>query len=300
MRCSSSLRKVPTMSLGFSRYDVSNQHGSCRCNQADLSQPWFDPLHIHTRPVHYFPLWHPFTESWPPKHLWIQYEPIWYNMIYNWLIMHKSWRPKIHDCIRLHGLFIYSNSRAKVLRRPPSLTEEGSMVLLLHMWLNDFPAARDLIRAAKSHRCQLYIFARQKAQKGKVSSRIIGCNSSVSWLCSFFWGGGQLHVEPIGLQGPVASNPRKTSEEMGSGPPDKLRNVNDPWFYPAAVWLFPHFEWFYLCSTTKMFGSEVPLSIHSLFIFWKRIQNSNVFVSWSHMFPLSLDRRSNGSFSSCP
>lgn len=65
------------------------------------------------------------------------------------LIRHKSVRPKTHHC--LHGLFIYSiysNSRAKVLRRPPSPTEEVSMVLLLHMWLNDFPAARDLIHAA--------------------------------------------------------------------------------------------------------------------------------------------------------
>ena len=47
--------------------------------------------------------------------------------------------------------YAHSDSKTKVLRRPPSLTEEGSMVLLLHMWPNDFPAARDLIRAAKSH-----------------------------------------------------------------------------------------------------------------------------------------------------
>lgn len=143
-----------------------------------------------------------------------QYDTIWYN----WLIMHKSWRPKIHDCIRLHGLFIYSNSRTKVLRRPPSLTEEGSMVLLLHMWLNDFPAARDLIRAAKSHRCQLYIFDHICPPKRKsiIQNHRL---QFISFMTMFFFlGGGQLHVAPIGLQGPVASNPRKTSEEMGSGP----------------------------------------------------------------------------------
>lgn len=127
--------------------------------------------------------------------------------------MHKSWRPKIHGCIRLHGLFIYSNSGAKVLRRPPSLTEEGSMVLLLHMLLNDFPAARDLIRAAKSYRCQLYIFARRK---GKVSSRIIGCNSNDYVL--FFWVVDRYTLHPSGFKGQWLATPEKHQKKWVQDP----------------------------------------------------------------------------------
>ena len=185
--------------------------------------------------------------------------------------------------------YAHSDSKTKVLRRPPSLTEEGSMVLLLHMWPNDFPAARDLIRAAKSHPVPVVQICPPKKS-------ILQNHQFISFMTIFLGAVVDTqHVAPIVLQEPVASNPQKDITRNGfRTPSDKLRKAHDDhWFCPAAVWFSPDFEWFCLCST-QVFGTKVPLFVDDL-----QFSGSGakfpmfLWVSWSHLF---LDRMSNGNW----